>query len=81
MLKYEISMESMPDNIQLNVQCYPNVKPSVYLCLFTCAVRAGNVRNIIQQFENHTETGEEGSDAADAQRLSSNSLGDDSMDR
>ncbi|XP_022625615.1 rho guanine nucleotide exchange factor 11 isoform X3 [Seriola dumerili] len=44
-------------------------------------VRPGSVRNIIQQFENHTETtGEEGGDAADAQRLSSSSLGEDSMD-
>ncbi|CAF97027.1 unnamed protein product [Tetraodon nigroviridis] len=43
-------------------------------------VRSGNVRNIIQQFENHTEAGEEGGDAADAQRLSSSSLGEDSMD-
>ncbi|XP_028987395.1 rho guanine nucleotide exchange factor 11 isoform X3 [Betta splendens] len=43
-------------------------------------VRHGNVRNIIQQFENHTEpTGEEGGDA-DPQRLSSSSLGDESMD-
>ncbi|TKS93032.1 Rho guanine nucleotide exchange factor 11 PDZ-RhoGEF [Collichthys lucidus] len=39
-----------------------------------------NVRNIIQQFENHTETGEEGGDAADLQRLSSSSLGEDSME-
>ncbi|XP_056884262.1 rho guanine nucleotide exchange factor 11 isoform X5 [Takifugu flavidus] len=44
------------------------------------SIRSGNVRNIIQQFENHTETGEEGGDAADAQRLSSSSLGEDSMD-
>uniref|UniRef100_A0A3B4WVE7 Rho guanine nucleotide exchange factor 11 n=1 Tax=Seriola lalandi dorsalis TaxID=1841481 RepID=A0A3B4WVE7_SERLL len=44
-----------------------------------CAVRPGSVRNIIQQFENHTETtGEDGGD--DAQRLSSSSLGEDSMD-
>ncbi|XP_029382112.1 rho guanine nucleotide exchange factor 11 isoform X1 [Echeneis naucrates] len=44
-------------------------------------VRPGSVRNIIQQFENHTETtGEEGGDAADAQRLSSSSLGEDSME-
>uniref|UniRef100_A0A3Q1I678 Uncharacterized protein n=1 Tax=Anabas testudineus TaxID=64144 RepID=A0A3Q1I678_ANATE len=41
-------------------------------------LRSGNVRNIIQQFENHTEpTGEEGGDAADPQRLSSSSLGDE----
>lgn len=51
------------------------------VCVCVCAVRSGNVRNIIQQFENHTETGEEGGDAADAQRLSSSSLGEDSMDR
>lgn len=44
-------------------------------------VRPGNVRNIIQQFENHTEaTGEEGGDAVDPQSFSSNSLGEDSMD-
>ncbi|XP_070785812.1 rho guanine nucleotide exchange factor 11 [Enoplosus armatus] len=43
-------------------------------------VRPGSVRNIIQQFENHTETPEEGGDAADPQRLSSSSLGEDSMD-
>ncbi|XP_059210834.1 rho guanine nucleotide exchange factor 11 isoform X2 [Centropristis striata] len=43
-------------------------------------VRPGSVRNIIQQFENHTETGEEGGEAADPQRLSTSSLGDDSMD-
>ncbi|XP_026184338.1 rho guanine nucleotide exchange factor 11 isoform X2 [Mastacembelus armatus] len=44
-------------------------------------VRPGNVRNIIQQFENHTEpTGEEGGDPADPQRLSSSSLGEESMD-
>lgn len=38
------------------------------------------MRNIIQQFENSTETGEEVSDGADPQRLSSSSLGDE-MDR
>ncbi|XP_045919768.1 rho guanine nucleotide exchange factor 11 isoform X2 [Micropterus dolomieu] len=44
-------------------------------------VRPGSVRNIIQQFENHTETtGEEGGDAADPQRLSSSSLGEEGMD-
>ncbi|KAK2862956.1 hypothetical protein Q5P01_002489 [Channa striata] len=44
-------------------------------------VRPGSVRNIIQQFENHTEpTEEEGGDGADPQRLSSSSLGDESMD-
>lgn len=51
------------------------------MCVRVRAVRSGNVRNIIQQFENHTETGEEGGDDADAQRLSSSSLGEDSMDR
>uniref|UniRef100_A0A3P8NF98 Rho guanine nucleotide exchange factor (GEF) 11 n=1 Tax=Astatotilapia calliptera TaxID=8154 RepID=A0A3P8NF98_ASTCA len=40
-------------------------------------VRPGSVRNIIQQFENSTETGEEVSDGADPQRLSSSSLGDE----
>uniref|UniRef100_A0A3Q3LZS1 Rho guanine nucleotide exchange factor (GEF) 11 n=1 Tax=Mastacembelus armatus TaxID=205130 RepID=A0A3Q3LZS1_9TELE len=45
------------------------------------SIRPGNVRNIIQQFENHTEpTGEEGGDPADPQRLSSSSLGEESMD-
>ncbi|XP_034412634.1 LOW QUALITY PROTEIN: rho guanine nucleotide exchange factor 11 [Cyclopterus lumpus] len=43
------------------------------------AVRPGSVRNIIQQFENHTETPEDG-DAAAPQRLSSSSLGEDGMD-
>ncbi|KAM9400709.1 rho guanine nucleotide exchange factor 11-like isoform 1-T1 [Salvelinus alpinus] len=43
-------------------------------------VRPGSVRNIIQQFENHPEIpGEEG-DEGDLQRLSSSSLGEDSMD-
>ncbi|KAM3589932.1 uncharacterized protein V6R79_000251 [Siganus canaliculatus] len=41
-------------------------------------VRPGNVRNIIQQFENHTET-EEGGEG-DSQRLSSGSLGEDAVD-
>lgn len=56
---------------------------NVCVCLFARVgvVRSGNVKNIIQQFENHSETGEEGGDAADAQRLSSSSLGEDSMDR
>ncbi|XP_065806961.1 rho guanine nucleotide exchange factor 11 isoform X3 [Labrus bergylta] len=45
------------------------------------SIRPGSVRNIIQQFENNTETGEEGGDAAaDPQRLSTSSLGEDSMD-
>uniref|UniRef100_A0A3Q1ER16 Rho guanine nucleotide exchange factor 11 n=1 Tax=Acanthochromis polyacanthus TaxID=80966 RepID=A0A3Q1ER16_9TELE len=49
--------------------------------IHVCAVRPGSVRNIIQQFENHTETtGEEGGDGADPQRLSSSSLGEDTMD-
>ncbi|CAN9509432.1 unnamed protein product [Ophioblennius macclurei] len=45
-------------------------------------VRPGNVRNIIQQFENHTDaTGEEGGgEGAEPQRLSSSSLGDDAVD-
>ncbi|XP_029610057.1 rho guanine nucleotide exchange factor 11 isoform X3 [Salmo trutta] len=43
-------------------------------------VRPGSVRNIIQQFENHPEIpGEEGAEG-DLQRLSSSSLGEDSMD-
>uniref|UniRef100_A0A3Q0RIH1 Rho guanine nucleotide exchange factor (GEF) 11 n=1 Tax=Amphilophus citrinellus TaxID=61819 RepID=A0A3Q0RIH1_AMPCI len=45
--------------------------------LSVLAVRPGSVRNIIQQFENNSETGEEGGDAADPQRLSSSSLGDE----
>ncbi|XP_041634631.1 rho guanine nucleotide exchange factor 11 isoform X2 [Cheilinus undulatus] len=44
------------------------------------SIRPGSVRNIIQQFENNTETGEEGGEAGDAQRLSTSSLGEDSMD-
>uniref|UniRef100_A0A3Q2PA42 Rho guanine nucleotide exchange factor 11 n=1 Tax=Fundulus heteroclitus TaxID=8078 RepID=A0A3Q2PA42_FUNHE len=45
------------------------------------AVRAGSVKNIIQQFENHTELpGEEDGDGADPQRLSSSSLGEEGMD-
>ncbi|KAM9424101.1 rho guanine nucleotide exchange factor 11 [Pholidichthys leucotaenia] len=44
-------------------------------------VRPGSVRNIIQQFENSTEsTGEEGSDPGEPQRLSTSSLGEDGMD-
>ncbi|XP_045077762.1 rho guanine nucleotide exchange factor 11 isoform X2 [Coregonus clupeaformis] len=43
-------------------------------------VRPGSVRNIIQQFENHIEIpGEEGAEG-DPPRLSSSSLGEDSMD-
>ncbi|CAL8327041.1 unnamed protein product [Lota lota] len=43
-------------------------------------VRSGSVRNMIQQFENHSEMpGEEGGDG-DLQRLSSSSLGEESMD-
>ncbi|XP_062850511.1 rho guanine nucleotide exchange factor 11 isoform X3 [Trichomycterus rosablanca] len=42
-------------------------------------VRAGNVRNIIQHFENHTDSvDEEGENGG--QRLSTGSLGDESMD-
>ncbi|KAJ0006225.1 hypothetical protein NQD34_013498 [Periophthalmus magnuspinnatus] len=44
------------------------------------SIRPGNVRNIIQQFESSSEAGEEG-DSSDSQRLSSSSLGEDSMDR
>ncbi|KAM4714008.1 rho guanine nucleotide exchange factor 11 [Anableps anableps] len=44
-------------------------------------VRPGSVNNIIQQFENHTELpGEEDGDAADPQRFSSSSLGEEGMD-
>ncbi|XP_043952784.1 rho guanine nucleotide exchange factor 11 isoform X1 [Gambusia affinis] len=44
-------------------------------------VRPGSVKNIIQQFENHTELpGEEDGDAVDPQRLSSSSLGEEGMD-
>uniref|UniRef100_A0A3B3ZZI4 Uncharacterized protein n=1 Tax=Periophthalmus magnuspinnatus TaxID=409849 RepID=A0A3B3ZZI4_9GOBI len=43
------------------------------------SIRPGNVRNIIQQFESSSEAGEEG-DSSDSQRLSSSSLGEDSMD-
>ncbi|XP_047450683.1 rho guanine nucleotide exchange factor 11 isoform X3 [Mugil cephalus] len=43
-------------------------------------VRPGSVRNIIQQFENHTEAEEEGGEGADAQTLSSSSLGYEGMD-
>ncbi|XP_038148571.1 rho guanine nucleotide exchange factor 11 isoform X3 [Cyprinodon tularosa] len=44
-------------------------------------VRSGSVRNIIQQFENHTDLpGEDEGDAADPQRLSSSSLGEEDMD-
>uniref|UniRef100_A0A671UQJ9 Rho guanine nucleotide exchange factor (GEF) 11 n=1 Tax=Sparus aurata TaxID=8175 RepID=A0A671UQJ9_SPAAU len=45
------------------------------------SIRPGSVKNIIQQFENNGDSvGEEGGDAADAQRLSSSSLGEDGMD-
>lgn len=62
---------------------------AVLLCCFSLvlkqnvpAVRPGSVKNIIQQFENQTDTpGEEGGDAADPQRLSSSSLGEEGMDR
>ncbi|XP_061566635.1 rho guanine nucleotide exchange factor 11 [Cololabis saira] len=44
-------------------------------------VRPGSVRNIIQQFESSTDVpGEEGGDAAELQRLSSSSLGEDGVD-
>ncbi|KAM8882688.1 rho guanine nucleotide exchange factor 11 isoform 3-T3 [Synchiropus picturatus] len=46
----------------------------------TQSIRHGNVRNIIQHFENNTES-EEGGEAVDPQRLStSSSLGEDSLD-
>ncbi|XP_030635665.1 rho guanine nucleotide exchange factor 11 isoform X2 [Chanos chanos] len=41
-------------------------------------VRPGSVRNIIQQFENHSDSVEEGD--SEGQRHSSSSLGEDSMD-
>ncbi|XP_023202133.1 rho guanine nucleotide exchange factor 11 isoform X3 [Xiphophorus maculatus] len=45
------------------------------------SMRPGSVKNIIQQFENHTELpGEEEGDAVDPQRLSSSSLGEEGMD-
>uniref|UniRef100_A0A3Q2G3R2 Rho guanine nucleotide exchange factor 11 n=1 Tax=Cyprinodon variegatus TaxID=28743 RepID=A0A3Q2G3R2_CYPVA len=45
------------------------------------SMRSGSVRNIIQQFENHTDLpGEDEGDAADPQRLSSSSLGEEDMD-
>ncbi|XP_028329619.1 rho guanine nucleotide exchange factor 11-like isoform X2 [Gouania willdenowi] len=45
------------------------------------SILPGSVRNIIQQFENHTDVPvEEGGDGGEPQRLSSSSLGDDSMD-
>ncbi|XP_032438291.1 rho guanine nucleotide exchange factor 11 isoform X11 [Xiphophorus hellerii] len=45
------------------------------------SMRPGSVKNIIQQFENHTELpGEEDGDAVDPQRLSSSSLGEEGMD-
>lgn len=47
--------------------------------LFSCAVRAGSVRNIIQQFENSSDSVEDGD--IEGQRLSSSSFGEDSMDR
>uniref|UniRef100_A0A667WSR9 Rho guanine nucleotide exchange factor (GEF) 11 n=1 Tax=Myripristis murdjan TaxID=586833 RepID=A0A667WSR9_9TELE len=54
---------------------------SFHVPLSPTEVRSGSVRNIIQQFENHTEApAEEGTDGADPQRLSTSSLGEDSMD-
>ncbi|XP_014903920.1 rho guanine nucleotide exchange factor 11 isoform X3 [Poecilia latipinna] len=45
------------------------------------SMRPGSVKNIIQQFENHTELpGEEDGDGVDPQRLSSSSLGEEGMD-
>ncbi|MEQ2274755.1 hypothetical protein XENORESO_009894, partial [Xenotaenia resolanae] len=45
------------------------------------SMRPGNVQNIIQQFENHTELpGEEEGDVADPQTLSLSSFGEEGMD-
>lgn len=49
------------------------------LQLFGLVVRPGSVRNIIQQFESHSETVEDGE--SEGQRLSSSSFGEDSMER
>ncbi|KAL0970105.1 hypothetical protein UPYG_G00237190 [Umbra pygmaea] len=58
----------------------PRSTSTFHVPLSPTEVRHGSVRNIIQQFENHTEIpGEEGGDG-DPQRLSSSSLGEDSMD-
>uniref|UniRef100_A0A8C5GKZ8 Rho guanine nucleotide exchange factor 11-like n=1 Tax=Gouania willdenowi TaxID=441366 RepID=A0A8C5GKZ8_GOUWI len=58
-----------------------NTAQSMCVCVCVCAVLPGSVRNIIQQFENHTDVPvEEGGDGGEPQRLSSSSLGDDSMD-
>ncbi|KAJ3584965.1 hypothetical protein NHX12_013688 [Muraenolepis orangiensis] len=43
-------------------------------------VRSGSVRNIIQQFENHSEMPEEEGGDGDPQRISSSSLGEDGLD-
>ncbi len=47
--------------------------------LFPCTVRAGSVKNIIQQFENSSDSVEDAD--AEGQRLSSSSFGEESMDR
>lgn len=49
------------------------------LQLPSLVVRPGNVQNIIQQFESHSDTVEDGE--SDGQRLSSSSFGEDSMER
>ncbi|XP_055012062.1 rho guanine nucleotide exchange factor 11 isoform X2 [Boleophthalmus pectinirostris] len=54
-------------------------QPTYHAPLSPSEVRPGNVRNIIQQFESSSEAGEEG-DSSDSQRLSTSSLGEDSMD-
>uniref|UniRef100_A0A672N3B4 Rho guanine nucleotide exchange factor 11-like n=1 Tax=Sinocyclocheilus grahami TaxID=75366 RepID=A0A672N3B4_SINGR len=48
------------------------------LSLFISIVRPGSVRNIIQQFENNSDSIEEGD--SEGQQLSSSSFGEDSMD-
>lgn len=49
------------------------------MSLFMSIVRPGSVRNIIQQFENNSDSVEEGD--TEGQQLSSSSFGEDSMDR
>ncbi|XP_047241513.1 rho guanine nucleotide exchange factor 11 isoform X2 [Girardinichthys multiradiatus] len=52
-----------------------------HVALSPTEVRPGNVQNIIQQFENHTELpGEEEGDVADPQTLSLSSFGEEGMD-
>lgn len=47
--------------------------------LSPCAVHAGSVRNIIQQFENSSDSVEDAD--AEGQILSSSSFGEDGMER